>query len=133
VHPAASSRAGTRPASIPPRVRAELRTRLQEHARRHWAGRCREVLVRFRGAFAYVDVLAPTGCWLPMTAKERARLEATPTRLCRLGYLGSAERWAFAFYKCSDETYEPAVDLSGSFATTPEDAFDCAAGVYLVA
>jgi len=37
------------------------------------------------------------------TPEERAQIEATPTHLCRLGYLGSAHRWEFAFFKFSDE------------------------------
>ena len=119
---------------IPPNVREALLARLEQHARTRWAGRCRKIVVRFRDAFAYVDVVAPAlPSLLPVTADERARIESVPTRLCRLGYLGTVDRWAFAFYKYSDESYEPSVDLSGSFETTPEEAFDCAAGVYLIA
>ena len=68
-----------------------------------------------------------------MTADERARIDATPLQLCRLGYLASVERWAFAFYRYSDEAYEPSVFPSGSFEGSPEEAFDCSAGVYLAA
>ena len=65
------------------------------------------------------------------TPDDRARIEATPTHLCRLGYLGSPDRWEFAFFKYSDEKYEPSFLHSGEFAGTPEEAFDCAAQVYL--
>ncbi len=58
-------------------------------------------------------------------------IDATPTHLCRLGFLGNMDRWAFAFYKYSDEKYELSVGPSGSFEVTPEEAFDCAAGLYL--
>jgi hypothetical protein len=54
-----------------------------------------------------------------------------PVDLCRLGYLGSIDRWAYAFFKYSDECYAPSVVASGSFVATPEQAFDCASEVYL--
>ena len=72
-----------------------------------------------------------------MTARRRLRpsssamIDTTPTHLCRLGYLESADRVACAFFKYSDERYEPSVVLSGSFEATPGEAFDCSAGVYL--
>jgi hypothetical protein len=65
------------------------------------------------------------------TPEERARIEATPMHLCRLGYLESPDRWAFAFFKYSDEKYEPPFLPSGEFAGTPDEAFDCSALVYL--
>jgi hypothetical protein len=73
--------------SIPPTAQAALRARLEQHVRTHWKDRCREVVVRFRGAFA--------------------------------------------FFKYSDEKYEPSFLPSGAFMGTPEEAFDCAAQVYL--
>jgi len=118
--------------SIPQGVRDALRARLEQHARNAWADRCREVAVRFRGAFAYVDAFEANP-WHPpgTTPEERARIDVIPTRLCRLGYLGSLDRWEYAFYKSSDDAYEPSVVLSGSFEATPEDAFDTSAAVYL--
>lgn len=117
---------------IPEGIRAALRARLERHARTHWTERCQAVVVRFRGAFAYVDALAHDDLEPPWTtAREGARRKAIPTRLCRLGYLGSADRWAFAFYKYSDEVYQPSILPSGSFDGAPEDAFDCAAELYL--
>ena len=55
--------------------------------RPRWAGHCREIAVRFRGPYAYVDAC--------------------------------------------DESYEPSVLFSGSPVGAPEEAFDCAAFVYL--
>lgn len=119
---------------IPELARAALRSRLERHARLGWSGRCRKVAARFRGTFAYVDALPAAGEHPPGTPPEmRARIDATPVRLCRLGYLGSPDRWAFAFFKYSDQTYEPSFLPSGAFEGTPEEAFDCAAGVYLTA
>ncbi len=129
-----SSRAHPQPrkGSISNAVQATLRARLEQHVRTHWSERCREIVVRFRGAFAYVDAFPLSRQFMPgTTPEERARIEATPTRLCRLGDLGSPGRWAFAFFKYSDEKYEPSFLPSGEFAGTPDEAFDCSALVYL--
>ena len=104
--------------SIPPATQWSLQARLERHAATEWKGRCRSVVVRFRGAFAYVDAL-------------RDEDDATPLHLCRLGYLGNPNRWEFAFYAYSSEKYEPSLTLSGEFTATPEEAFDTAAFTYL--
>jgi len=49
----------------------------------------------------------------------------------RLRYGGSAARWGFAIYLASQDGYEHAVLPTGAFAGLPEDALDCAAGLYL--
>ena len=48
-----------------------------------------------------------------------------------LGYLGSVDRWNYAFFKYSTEHYAPSLCASGSFVATPEQALDSAAGAYL--
>ncbi len=94
-------------------MRPALRGRLERHALDRWGEHCRAIDVRFRGAFAYVDALAKNSWHATGTSSEsRERIDATPTHLCRLGYLGSADRWAFAFYKYSDGP------LAGSRALT---------------
>jgi len=119
---------------IPEHTRSALRRRLERHALQSWGEHCRAVTVRFRGRYAYVDAFQSNTWHAPATPPEaRARIEETPARLCRLGYLGSTDRWAFAFYKYSDEAYEPSFLPSGGFEGTPEEAFDCAALVYLAA
>ncbi len=96
----------------------------------HWKDRCREVVVRFRGAFAYVDAFPLHQQFMPgTTPEEQAQIEATPTHLCRLGYLGRADICAFAFFKYSDGKYEPSFLPSGASEGWPEGAFDCAAQV----
>jgi hypothetical protein len=102
--------------------------RLERHARTEWKDRCRAVLVHVRGAYAYVDAL-PWG--RETLTNGRASNEAAPVRLCRLGYLGDANRWQYAFFKYSDMKYALSLVASGSFEATPEEAFDCSAGVYL--
>jgi len=131
---ARSSRVPSRPrkGSAPDAVQSALRSRLERHVRTHWKDRCREVVVRFRGAFAYVDAFPLDRQSMPgTTPEEQAQIEAAPTHLCRLGYLGSADRWEFAFFKYSDEKYEPSFLPSGMLVGTPEEAFDCSAQVYL--
>ena len=49
----------------------------------------------------------------------------------RLRYGGSAARWGFAIYRASHQDYEDSILPTGAFAGTPEDALDCAAGLYL--
>jgi hypothetical protein len=102
---------------IPDSVRSALKQRLEEHIAEKWDHTLVSLILRFRGAYAYVDVQDPT--------------EKFPLHLCRLDYLGDPDRWGFAFYKYSDEVYEKSRDWDGSFITTPEKAFDVAATVYL--
>jgi hypothetical protein len=119
-------------AFIPEAVRADLKRRLEAHVAAHWKDRCREVQVRFRGVFAYVDALPVRQFFMPgLTPEQRAQIEATPTHLCRLRYQGRPDSLGFAFYKYSDERYEDSFLPNGSFNGTPEECFDCAASVYL--
>ena len=117
---------------IPKPVQDALRARLEAHVLKQWKCRCRGVVVRFRGAYAYIDAFSANP-WHPpgTTLEQKARMDANPTHLCRLGYLHDPDLWEYAFYKYSDEKYEPSVVASGSFQATPEEAFDCSAGVYL--
>jgi hypothetical protein len=91
--------------------------RLRRHARERWpdlAG----VRVRFRANFAYVDGEISDGPTIP---------------LCRLRYGGSASLWGFAIYRASHDDYEDSLLSSGRFGGSPEDALDCACGLYLAA
>jgi hypothetical protein len=74
------------------------------------------VTVRYRAGFAYIDGHLPGGEVIP---------------LCRLRYGGSARTWGFALYLASSDRYEDQILPTGFFAGTPEDALDCAAGLYL--
>lgn len=113
---------------IPAVVQRALQARLERHAQAEWKDRCRAVLIRFRGAYAYVEVLPSDREAL---REGRAARKETPVRLCRLGYLGNANQWQYAFFKYSDMKYALSLVASGSFEATPEEAFDCSAGVYL--
>lgn len=72
--------------------------------------------VRFRANFAYVDGEIAEGPTIP---------------LFRLRYGGSASLWGFAIYLASRDGYEDSVLPSGMSAGSPEDALDCACGLYL--
>jgi hypothetical protein len=72
--------------------------------------------VRFRSVFAYVDGEIADG----------------PTvRLCRLRYGGRASVWGFAIYRASHDDYEDSFLPSGIMGGSPEEALDCACGLYL--
>lgn len=92
-----------------------LSSRLSIHARTRWpelAG----VTVRFRANFAYVDGRQSDGSLL---------------KLCRLRYGGSASTWGFAIYRASHDDYEDSVLPNGMPVGSPEEALDCACGLYL--
>jgi len=74
------------------------------------------VKLRFRSNFAYVDGEIAAGPTIP---------------LCRLRYGGSAAVWGFAIYRASHDDYEESFLPSGVFGGSPEEALDCACGLYL--
>ena len=102
-------------ATPPDSTKTSLRQRLSSHARSQWPALA-EVLVRFRGRFAYLDGQLPDGTVLP---------------LARLRYLGYASEWGFAIYRASHDDYQDSILPSGAFTGTPEEALDCACGLYL--
>lgn len=119
-------------ASIPESARRTLQSRIKSHARTAWNERCARVQVRFRGNYAYIDAYETDPWILPgTTEEEKERIRETPVKLCRLGWTGNPESWAFAFYKYSDDSYELSITLDGSFSGTPEVCFDTAAQAYL--
>jgi len=101
--------------SPPASTKTSLTQRLREHARSRWP-ELSTIHVRFRAGFAYVDGELADG---------------TRLRLCRLRYGGSATRWGFALYRAGHDDYQHAALPSGPFAGSPEEALDCACGLYL--
>jgi hypothetical protein len=101
--------------AIPESTRTSLAQRLRAHARARWPALA-GVTVRYRAGFAYIDGRLPGGEVIP---------------LCRLRYGGTARTWGFALYLASSDRYEDQILPAGAFAGTPEDALDCAAGLYL--
>ena len=103
-------------ASPPESTKSTLSQRLAVHARTRWP-QLTHIDVRFRANFAYIaGHLADSGDVLP---------------LCRLRYGGSASRWGFAIYRASHDDYQDNILPSGQLAGSPEEALDCACGLYL--
>jgi hypothetical protein len=106
---------GAMPATIPESTKTSLQQRLTARAQERWPA-LTEVQVRFRGRFAYVDGALDSGEVLA---------------LCRLRYAGSATLWGFAIYLASKDGYEDSILPSGQPSGTPQEALDCACGLYL--
>lgn len=99
-------------ATIAASTKTSLQQRLRAHAAYRWPD-LRDVEVRYRAGFAYVDGLLADGQVL---------------RLCRLRYVGSAHNWGFAIYRASHEDYENSYLPTGGLA---EQALDTACGLDL--
>ena len=100
---------------IPESTQTSLRQRLVKRQRERWP-QLVDVRVRFRHPFAYVDGVLPDGEVLP---------------LCRLRYGGYASMWGFAIFTGSGGRYEDSVLPSGMPVGEPQEALDCACGLYL--
>ena len=98
----------------PEAVKAVLQQRLDTHQRARWPQLTR-VRLRFRGDYAYLDADEDGDVW----------------PLCRLRYTGQVETWAFAIHLASRHGYEDSVLPDGQPTGTPEQALDCACGLYL--
>jgi hypothetical protein len=102
-------------ATPPESTKISLRQRLRAHAETHWP-QVASLDFRYRGTFAYVDAHLPDGEVLP---------------LLRLRYGGSAQHWGFGLYLASSDRYENQLLPTGFPTGTPEEALDCACGLYL--
>jgi hypothetical protein len=99
----------------PASTKASLGYKLSARARQRWP-QLADVSVRFRGKFAYVTGQLPDGQRLP---------------LCRLRYAGYASTWGFAIWRASNQDYQDSFLPTGQAAGSPEEALDCACGLYL--
>jgi len=102
-------------AKPPESTKTSLRQRLAARARERWP-QLAGITLRWHGAFAYISGQLPDGTALP---------------LCRLRYAGSASTWGFAIYRASHDDYQDSILPSGYPAGTPQEALDCACGLYL--
>ena len=102
-------------ASPPASTRTSLGQKLRARAGERWP-QLADVAVRFRGKYAYVTGQLPDGQELP---------------LCRLRYADSASIWGFAIYRASHGGYQDSYLPTGQPSGTPEEALDCACGLYL--
>lgn len=101
--------------SMPIENRADIENRLRAHTTDNWQPLA-AMHFRFRGAFAYVTAILPTG-------------EAQP--LCRLRWIGADDRYGVALYRASHDDYEDTWLPDGTNTATPENALDLAASTYL--
>lgn len=97
------------------RQAAVLQLRLTTHARR-WP-QITEIKVRWRAGHAHIEAALDND-------------EGRPP-LCRLKDTGHPELWGFALFTYSNERYGDNVLPTGLPFGTPEDALDCACGLYL--
>jgi hypothetical protein len=103
------------PATPPDSTKRSLRSRLITLTRER-SPDLADFTIRHRGQFVYVDGELRDGTTLP---------------LFRLRYGGSANSWGFAIHLASRDSYEDAALPSGFPVGTPEEALDCACGLYL--
>ena len=101
-------------AKIPTSTQTSLWQRLTSHASQRWP-QIRRIDTRCRAGFAYIDAV----------------VDEETIRLCRLRYAGSAHQWGFAIYRASHDDYEDSILPAGYPAGTPQEALDCACGLYL--
>jgi hypothetical protein len=104
-------------AAIPESTRSSITLRLLDHADAHWP-QLSKVEVTYRGAFAYISGVLPSGERIPP---------------CRLRYGGSAHSFGFAIYSAARDRYQEAVLLTGFPIGTPQEALDTACTIHLAA
>jgi hypothetical protein len=102
-------------ASLPVSTKTSLGQKLRDRAQQRWP-QLTGVTVRFRGPFAYITGQLPGDGDLP---------------LCRLRYVGYASTWGFAIYRASHDDYQDSYLPGGQPSGIPEEALDCACGLYL--
>jgi hypothetical protein len=102
-------------AALPESTKNSLHYRLVAHARARWP-QVTNLEVRYRGQFAYAQAHLADGTTQP---------------LIRMRYGGSAHRWGFGLYLASSGKYEDQILPSGLPIGSPEEALDCACGLYL--
>ena len=128
---------------ILPDTRAKVIKRINEHAKKNYAGKFTCLDIRFRGALCYIDAYKEPVLekgdppkWMKETREEYIeRLRNTPTHLCRLRYF-DINHWSVAFYTYSNVkygfclAYNPGQDNPGAdfekvspFTTHPGEAW----------
>ena len=101
--------------AIPDNTRRLLARRLDARRQQRWPN-LTNLDLRYRGDFVYLTTTDFTG---------------DPMPLCRLTHLNNTERWGFAIYLASRDTYQNSILPTGRPTGTPEQALDCACGLYL--
>ncbi|MDM8567657.1 hypothetical protein QUF74_18670 [Candidatus Halobeggiatoa sp. HSG11] len=122
---------------IPNNVKEQTKDRILKHAEKFYDGKYERLNIRFRKQFCYIDAYVMPHIpdnFSPSDFSETReeyieRVSNFPLHLCRIRYFDE-DKWSLAFYKYSNEKYEPCMFDNGSFHGTPEEAFDIGA-VYL--
>ncbi|MFE7750656.1 hypothetical protein [Streptomyces sp. NPDC057428] len=104
------------PKNPPESMQHHLSHRLNARAKERWP-QLTGVQVRFRAGFAYVAGESPD--------------EAEVLPLCRLRFTGVLHTWGFAIYLASSSKYQDNFLPTGLPFGSPEEALDCACGLYL--
>ena len=102
-------------ATVPTSTKISLEQKVAARATERWP-QLAATVVRHRARFAYLDAVL---------------LDGTTQPLCRLRYTGSAHQWGFAIYRASHDDYQDSILPSGYPVGTPQEALDCACGLYL--
>ena len=124
---------------VPDAVRRATKAAILNHGKGHFAGRYRELDVRFKAQFCYVDAYVEPE--EPVADEESvgaggngseylALARSNELKLCRLRFLVPG-RWSLAIYSHAHERYEASVFADGGFVGRPQDGFDLAANLYL--
>lgn len=105
------------------RLKDEAAADLDHHAEVHWS-QLGGVEVRWHGGYGYV---------IGYLDDDETDLDAPEETiaLCRLGYLGSGQEWAFALYDPATDSYQDSVLPDGSPTGTLNDILDCACRIHL--
>ena len=99
---------------IPDGARRVLARRLEVRRQERWPA-LKDLKISYRSSFAYIEGDTDDGS----------------LKLFRLRYLGSPDEWGFAVYLASKDGYEDSILPRGNFMGPPEEALDCACGLYL--
>lgn len=128
---------GGRP--VPDAVRRATKATILNHGKRHFPGRYRELDVRFKAQFCYVDAYVEPE--EPVADEESIdagvnggealeQIGLRALQLCRLRFF-APDRWSLAIHSYAHERYEASVFADGGFVGRPQDGFDLAANLYL--
>ena len=120
-------------------MRRATKVAILDHGQRRFTGRYRELDVRFKAQFCYVDAYVEPA--EPVADEESVdaggtrgeyleRVRSSALQLCRLRFL-APDRWSLAIYSYAQERYEASVFDDGGFVGRPQDGFDLAANLHL--
>ena len=96
------------------KLKEQVEGTLDHYASRRWPD-LEEVTITWRGSYGYLRAWTTETEYIP---------------LARIQYLGG-DHYGFALYQASSETYADTRLPTGAWTATPQEALDCALGLYL--